>query len=471
MMSDSVRSDGRQDPGRRFRILVLGAGPAGYSAALQAAKLGLDVGVVERNAVLGGACVNTGTLPSKTLRHTIEQLVTARRVAHLGLRETSLRPLTIQDLMGPTQAVISHHEFTIRGFLERNGVTVIPGSASFVSPNQVRVANRAGEEIIGADHVVIATGSRPRRPDSLPFDDRVICDSDGVLSLDHIPRSLTVMGGGVIGCEYASMFAALGVRVTLVDRHESILRFLDKDVIDTLLYALTRAGVRLILGEEMESASIEGDSSCLRLRSGRLVRSERLLVAAGRASNVDALGLDRAGVIADDHGLVKVDEMFRTTGEGIYAVGDVVGFPALASTSMLQGRRAVLDASGVDLSTAGALPIALYTMPEISAVGLTEEECRAQAIPYEVGVARYAETPRGQILGGADGLLKLIIERSDRRLIGVHLIGAQASELIHTGALHLAAGGSVDALAAAVFNYPTLSELYRIAALDCLNRL
>jgi NAD(P) transhydrogenase len=458
-----------------YDVLVIGAGPAGWSAALQAAKLGLSVGLIEKSLMLGGACVHTGTLPSKSLRHVILELMTLRRAAHLGFHSTLMRPLRISDLMNPTAAVIDAHERTIRGFLERNRVEVLPGSGSFVAPGEVRVATRLGESTLRARHVVIASGSRPRRPAIIPFDDRAICDSDSILQLDAIPRSLAILGGGVIGCEYACMFAELGVKVTLIDRRERPLRFLDGDVLDALFASMRRKGIRLLFSEATQSVRVEsgdrGPRTVVELASGRSVRADRLLVAAGRAPDTAALDLERVGIELDAEGQIKVDAQFRTTAPGVYAVGDVVGFPALASTSMHQGRMAVLHAAGRELPPPADLPLAIYTIPEISAVGRTEEECRARQIPYEVGVARYAETPRGQILHDVEGMLKLIFRRDDHRLIGIHLIGEDSAELVHAGLMGLYAGATIDQLASAVFNYPTLSEAYRVAALDGLNRL
>lgn len=458
-----------------YDLVVIGAGPAGWSAALQGAKLGMRVAMAEKDPMLGGACVRTGTLPSKTLRHTVLQLMSTRRAAHLGIHSTALRPLGIRDLMGPKDTVVEDHERTIRGFFERNKIEVLGGSASFISPSEIRIATRLREDTVTAGHIVIATGSSPRRPDSIPFDDRLLCDSDSILGIDAIPRSITIIGGGVIGCEYASIFSTLGVKVTVVDRREHLLRFLDLDLSEALTNSMRRAGIRLLLGESLADTHFEEQRGtprvCINLKSGRHVRSDLVLVAAGRVSNTTALDLDKIGVSTDDSGLIKVDERFRTTSEKVYAVGDVIGFPALASTGMHQGRLAVLDAAGVDVPPTRALPIAIYTIPEISAIGLTEQECREQGLAYEVGVARYAETPRGQILGDNEGMLKMIFDRDNRKVLGMHLIGQSSSELVHVGMMLVHLEATVDQLLGAVFNYPTLSEAYRVAALDGINRL
>ncbi|MBY0401440.1 Si-specific NAD(P)(+) transhydrogenase [Myxococcota bacterium] len=457
-----------------FDLVVIGAGPAGWSAALQGAKLGLEVAVVERGLMLGGACVQTGTLPSKALRHTVMELVNSRRAAQLGVHSAQLRPLSISDLRGPRDMLIANHQQTIRSFFDRNRVQVLSGSASFVSPSEIRIANREGEEIVEADHVVIATGSRPRRPEEMPFDDHVIVDSDTLLELDTIPKSLAVIGSGVIGCEYATVFAMLGTRVTIVDRRERLLRDLDIDILDHLKHSMFSMGIRVLMPERISGVRIETQKrhqeGVVYLESGRTVRAERVLVAAGRVSNVEALDLGRVGIQTDESGLIKVDCCFRTEREHVYAVGDVIGFPALASTSMHQGRLAVLHAMGRPCPTTSVLPTAIYTVPEISSVGRTEEQCRAEEIPYEIGIARTNETPRGQIVRD-NGLLKLIFRRDTREILGVHMIGVAASELIHVGLLLVQMGGTLDDVQGAVFNYPTLSEAYRIAALDGLNRL
>lgn len=457
-----------------FDLIVIGAGPAGWSAALQGAKLGRSVAVVEKGLMLGGACVRTGTLPSKALRHTVLQLVNSRRTAQLGVHSTQLRPLKIQDLRGPRDAVIAHHEQTIRTFFERNGVEVFGGSASFIDPGRIRVANRDGEQILAAEQIVIATGSRPRRPENLPIDDHIVCDSDSLLELDTIPRSLAIIGSGVIGCEYATIFAALGVKVSIIERRDSLLRFLDEDIQATLMQSMRSRGTRVFLEENVKSVRIEENGRIrqgrIDLESGRTVCSDRILIAAGRVSNTESLDLDRVGIPTDEAGLIKVDENYETHLPGIYAIGDVIGFPALASTSMHQGRLAVLHATGRPRPSTAQLPMAIYTIPEISGVGLTERECRAQGLPYEIGTARTEETPRGQI-AQESGLLKLIFRRDTKEILGAHMIGVASSELIHVGMLLLHMKGTLDDILSAVFNYPTLSETYRIAALDGINRL
>ncbi|MEM9177617.1 MAG: Si-specific NAD(P)(+) transhydrogenase [Myxococcota bacterium] len=458
----------------RYDLLVIGAGPAGWSAALQGSKLGLKVAVVEKGLMLGGACVRTGTLPSKALRHTVLELVNSRRAATLGVHATRLRPLAIQDLRGPRDHLIANHQQTIRSFFERNKIRVFTGSASFVAPDRVRVADRHGEEILEANTVIIATGSRPRRPDSMPIDDRVIVDSDSLLELDRIPKSLAVLGSGVIGCEYATMFAALGTKVTVVDRRERVLRFLDGDILDSLCHSMRGSGIRLMHSEKISGVRIETqkheDEGVVYLESGRTIRAERVLVAAGRESNVESLDLDKIGVSVGNTGLIKVNDTYQTARENVYAIGDVIGFPALASTSMHQGRLCVLHAAGKPMPKEAVLPMAIFTIPEISSVGLTEEECRDQGLPYEVGIARTKETPRGQIVRD-EGMLKLIFRRDTKQILGVHMIGVAASELIHIGMMLVHTGATVDHITSAVFNYPTLSEAYRIAALDGVNRL
>ena len=458
-----------------YDLLVVGSGPGGSAAALQGAKLGMEVALVERAFMVGGACVHTGTIPSKTLRETITRLANLRNAADFGVHSTYRRRLSVQDLMTHKDSVIHNHVTNLHSFYERNHIQVFPGSASFVGPHQIRIATPHQEEVVDAKTIVIATGSSPRRPDSIPFDDRIILDSDSILNLDKIPRSLIVLGAGVIGCEYACMFAALGVKVTILDRRDRMMRFIDDDINDALYYRMRKLGIRFSTPEHIEEIEVldgnEGRGVRIKLKSGRMAKADRMLVAAGRESNVAALDLDKVGVETNEHGLIKVDEYYQTPQENIYAVGDVIGFPALAGTSMHQGRMAVLHAAGHKIVPTQSLPIALYTIPEISMIGLTESDAREKGIVYEVGVARFSEIPRGQISGEIEGMLKVVFDRDDHKLLGVHIIGEGSSELVHLGMSLVHNGGTVDQLASAVFNYPTLSEAYRVAALDGLNRL
>ncbi len=464
---DSVAAD--------YDAIVIGAGPAGWAAALQGSKIGRKVAIVERNVLPGGSCIHTGTIPSKTLRETILELVAARRSGKFGVHPTFNRPLTMSSLMRRKDSVIEDQVSTLRNFLDRNQIPLIHGSASILSPTEVRVANPNGENIYHVEHIFITTGSRPRRPESIPFDDRLICDSDSILTLDAIPRSLAVLGGGVIGSEYACMFAALGVKVTLIDRRHGLMRFLDQAMVDALYHHMREKGILIMLGEEVDKIEIvsgkRGPRVGINLKNGRHVNADRLLAAAGRESNTGALGLENVGIETDGTGLIKVDESFTTTTPTIHAAGDVIGFPALAGTGMHQGRMAMLRAFGKPTPPDRDLPIAVYTIPEISMVGKTEEDCRREGIAYEVGVALHAESARGQINDLRNGVLKIVFRREDHVLLGVHMIGANSSELVHIGMAVVHAGGTVDQLADTVFNYPTLSEAYRVAALDGLNRL
>lgn len=423
----------------------------------------------------GGTCIHTGTIPSKSLRKTIIDLLAIRRSGELGVHATFSHTLSMRHLMHRTDSVIHNQVRTLQNFFERNQVAVHAGNAAFISPTEIRVATPHGVSTIRSEKIFIATGSRPRRPDDLPFDDRAVFDSDTILSMNNIPRSMTVLGGGVIGCEYASMFAALGVRITLLDRRSRMLTFLDTSILDQLYHHMRAMGIRIMPEETVQQVQVvdgpHGSTTKIELASGRTVNSEKLLVTAGRESNTFSLDLSKVGIESDDTGLIKVNEHYQTSQSGIYAIGDVIGFPALAGTSMHQGRVAALHAAGRETPEPHDLPIAIYTIPEISMVGKTEQDCRREKIVYEIGVARYSESARGQINGDLEGVLKLVFRREDRVLLGVHLIGQGSSELVHIGMSVVHSGGTVDQLANSVFNYPTISESYRVAALDGLNRL
>ncbi|MBX7098340.1 MAG: Si-specific NAD(P)(+) transhydrogenase [Myxococcaceae bacterium] len=454
-----------------FDLMVIGAGPAGQKAALQAAKLGKKVAIVEREPRVGGACVSTGTLPSKTLRETVHlrSLLGRRGLAAPGRA-------TMSQLLERKAHVVKHEVDIIQGQLDRNHVEVIRGEGRFESPHRLKVVTRDGmHRSYQSRFFVIATGSRPVAPKGLALDDARVLDSDSVLDLEQVPRTLVVLGGGVIGCEYACIFAALGTKVTLVDRRDRLLRFMDREITDALAYQMRKADITLRLGEDFEDINLVNGTGRVevRLRSGKVVLADRLLCAMGRASNVESLGLDALAVSCSATGLVQVNEHYQTTGQpNLYAVGDVIGFPSLASTSMEQGRLAACHAFGEAATTfPQSFPYGIYTIPEMSYVGATEEELTERKVPYEVGRAEYSETARGQILGDHTGLLKLCFHRESLELLGVHIIGEGATELIHIGQAVLAHGGKVTYFRDNVFNYPTLAEAYKIAALNGINRL
>jgi NAD(P) transhydrogenase len=457
-----------------YDLLVIGSGPAGQKAAIQAAKLGKRVAIIEKEPNIGGASVNTGTLPSKTLKDAIAHLHGFKLRSFSNISYSLKKVLTLRDLMARKDLVIKQELEIITHQLERNDIEILHGYASFVDPHTLRVSPVKGPgSVCRAAHIVIATGSRPRRADGLPFNQKTICDSDGILSTDFIPRTLTVMGGGVVGCEYASMFAAFGIKVTLLDRRKELLRFVDQEIVQALIYHLRSNGVIVQLGEELAGVTEDMRGRVVTaLKSGKTIVSDMLLYAMGRISNTDALNLSAIGLATDHTGLIKVNEHYQTEIPHIYAVGDVIGFPALASTSMEQGRLAACHAFNVRQSTLPKImPYGIYTIPEISTVGKTEEELTEAGVPYQVGRAFYREIARGQIFGDLHGLLKLLFHRDTLQLLGVHIIGEGATELIHIGQAVLTYGGTVDYFVHSVFNYPTLAECYRTAALDGLNRL
>ena len=454
-----------------YELIVIGAGPAGQKAALQAAKLKKKVAVIERERVVGGACVSTGTLPSKTLRETVHSLSMLRRRKVVDGKHT-----TMPALLERKEHVVAHEIDIIQGQLDRNGVDVVRGDASFVDAHTLRVVTRDGMSCdYGAASVIIATGSRPARIEGVDTSDPRVLDSDSILNLTQVPRTLIVLGGGVIGCEYACIFAAIGTRVTLVDRRERLLPFLDAEISAALAYQMRAHDLTLRLGEELETISLVNGSGRVetRLKSGKVLLAERLLCAMGRQSNVEGLHLAGLGILASSTGIVKVNEHYQTEAHPhIYAVGDVIGFPSLASTSMEQGRLAACHALGEkSAAMPRSFPYGIYTIPEISFAGQTEEQLTQEKVPYEVGRAEYSETARGQILGDHTGILKLLFHRDSLQLLGVHIIGESATELIHIGQAVLAHSGSVAYFRDNVFNYPTLAECYKIAALNGLNRL
>lgn len=460
---------------RKYDVLVIGSGPGGQKAAIQAAKLGKKTVIIERGPLIGGAGLHTGTLPSKTLRETALLFARLRERPVLGFQCTIGRDVKFEELMHRKSEVIKRQMEVIIDQFSRNNIEIIYGEASFADGNTLSVkGNNATEELSG-DIIVIATGSRPARPRDIPFDEDHIYDSDSILGLNNIPESLTVIGGGVIGCEYACIFAALGVKINLIEKKKRLLSFADEEVVTSLMYWMRHSGIALKLDEEVVGIAVEKPGRVVtRLKSRKMAVSEKLLYTMGRVGNTAGLGLDAIGVRPDEKGIIPVNENFQTAMPHVYAVGDVIGFPSLSSTSMEQGRRAVCHAfqkEGLTCELTGFLPFSIYTIPEIAMVGDAEEYLSARGVPYEVGCAYFHEVARGQIIGDVHGMLKLIFNRGTRKLLGVHIIGEKASELIHIGQAVLNFGGPVDYFKDAVFNYPTLSSAYKEAALNGLNKL
>jgi NAD(P) transhydrogenase len=461
-----------------FDMVVIGSGPAGQRAAIQAAKLGKNVAVVERRAVVGGVCINTGTIPSKTLREAVLYLSGYRLHEMYGASYSVKEHITMEDLLFRAEHVMRHEIDVIRHQLVRNQVELLSAEASFVEPHILRLefVDGRSQRLVTAANIVIATGTRPTSDKRLPIEHQHIFLSDDILDLEELPRSLTVIGAGVIGLEYASMFAALGVRVTLVDKRERLLPFVDHELTDALVYHLRENRVTLRLAEEVQDLELSEDGKGKRvhihLASGKRIATESALYSIGRTGATIALNLPAAGLTADKRGYLAVNEHYQTETPHIYAVGDVIGFPSLASTSMEQGRLAACHAFGVEANSVPELfPYGIYAIPEISMVGRTEEELTEQGVPYEVGKANYREIARGQILGDITGLLKLVFHLDTHELLGVHIIGEGASELVHIGQAVMAFGGKVEYFVNTVFNYPTLAECYKTAAFDGLNRL
>ena len=453
-----------------YDLLVIGSGPAGQKAAIQAAKLGRRVALVERRE-LGGVSVNWGTIPSKTLREAIVYLTGLSQRATYGQSYRVKKEITVEDLRLRTRAVIDREVDVVRDQLMRNHVQILHGSARFLDSHTVAVSGDEELRLTG-ERLVIATGTRPAHPPEVDFDDRTILDSDGLLRLNRVPHSVVVVGAGVIGIEYASMFAALGAKVTAVEKRGRLLEFCDAQITEGLQYHLRDIGVVFRLGEEVIAVERRADGALTQLASGKQIASEVVLYAAGRQGETDDLKLEHAGLEADERGRIAVGPDYQTAIEHIFAAGDVIGWPALAATSMEQGRLASAHALGEDTaSMSELLPIGIYTIPEISYVGRTEEELTEAAVPYEVGVSRYRELARGHILGDTYGLLKLLVSRVDRTILGVHVLGTNATEVVHIGQTVMGLNGTVDYLVDAVFNYPTLAESYKVAALDARNRL
>jgi NAD(P) transhydrogenase len=455
-------------------LLVIGSGPGGQRAAIQAAKLGKRVAVAERRNRLGGVSIHTGTIPSKTLRQaTLEQLATRPLdILDPNRREETERQ-AIQQLLDRAAAVVAAETAITREQFRRNHVGLLHGAASFEDDHTVRIDG--SDEPIRARRIVIAAGTRPARPASVEFDDRTIIDSDGLLKLEsRVPRTMTVVGAGVIGVEYASMFGALGSKVTVVDQRDRVLNFLDGEIGEAFQYLLRRRNVTFRLREKVDAVeALEGRGARLKLASGKEIVSESVLYATGRQGDTEHLDLEKAGLEADKRGRLKVDGTYRTSVPHIFAVGDCAGGAGLAATAMEQGRIAALHAFDQPVAQLPQLiPSGVYAIPELAMVGCTEEQLTDQAVPYVAGIARWSELARGVISGDRDGLLKLLVSVEDRSVLGVHVLGTSATDLVHIGQAVMASGpGGLDFLVTAVFNYPTFAESYKVAALDADNRI
>jgi NAD(P) transhydrogenase len=459
---------------KRFDLVVIGSGPAGEKGAAQAAYFGKSVALIERSEYLGGTGINTGTVPSKTLRETALYFSGLRQRGLYGIDYSLKERLTVADLMRRQQVVVEMERAIVRTNMERHNVEVFRGAARLKDAHTVSFLKPDGtEDDVTGEIILIATGSSPFRPPGIPFDNHRIYDSDSILRMKMIPKTMVVIGGGVIGCEYACTFSALGVQVTLVESSDRILRFVDSEIADRLRMRLELLGLRFVFNDRLQHAEVLPDRARLELRSGETLECEIALIAAGRLSNVQGMGLEGTGMALGERGLILVNDKFQTTVPNIYAAGDVIGFPALSSVSMEQARVAMVHAFGLAYkeSICPVLPLAIYTIPEISLAGWTEDACREKNIPHLVGRSYFDKSPRGQIIGDTSGMLKLIFSPSDKKLLGVHLIGEMSAELVHIGSQVIAAGGSIDVFIDSVYNYPTLSDSYKYAAYDGLGNL
>lgn len=456
-----------------YDLVVIGGGPAGEKGAAQAAYFGKRVALIESAGEPGGACVHTGTLPSKTLREAALYLSGYRNRHLYGIKLEVDREQATPRLLSRKDAVRKLEVERIHWNLDRHAVKYFQGHGKFVDAHTIQIGQESGARI-STEFALIATGSEPFRPAEIPFDDADVDDSDTILSIDRLPKTMLVLGAGVIGCEYACMFAALGVEVTLVDARNEILPFLDKEIAERLRQAMVGLGVEVRLGAKYTKISRTSDKAITcALDDGSSIDIEKVLFCAGRNGRTKNLGLDAIGLQADKRGAIAVDEHYRTTVPNVYAVGDVIGFPALASTSMEQARVAMVHAFdlGYKKAVGALLPYGIYTVPEVSFVGMTEEEAKKASKDFVVGRAFYRDNARGKIVGDRDGVIKLLVERSTKKLLGVHCIGERAAELVHIGQAIMTLGGGVDTLIEMVFNYPTLSECYKYAAYDALGRL
>src|SRR5512138_757811 len=464
----------RYMPAPHYDLIVIGSGPAGQKGAIAAAKLRKRVAVIDRRDMVGGCSLHLGTIPSKTMREAILYLTGIRQRTFYGADYRAKENISAHDLAQRVDVVLQREIDVVRAQLKRNGVVTINGMARFMDPHTIEIEAVEGTiSTVTADTILIACGTRPAENPLIITDGERVFNSDQLLHLPLIPRELIVVGGGVIGLEYAAMMTALGTRVTLIDQRPTLLDFADHEIIESLCHHLREVGVTFRLGEVVQSVSTENGARVIaHLESGKTVKGDALLYAVGRQANSDLLRLDAAGIGADERGKITVNEFFQTSVPHIYAAGDVIGFPALAATSMEQGRLAVTHSLGLPLKTAPhLLPFGIYTIPEISMVGRTERELTVAKVRYEVGISRFGELARAQMIGDERGLLKLLFDPDTLRLLGVHVMGESATEIIHIGQAVLSMGGTIDYFRDTVFNYPTLAEAYKVAALNGLNKV
>jgi NAD(P) transhydrogenase len=457
-----------------YDLIVIGSGPAGQKGAICAAKLRKRVAIVDRALMIGGVCVHTGTIPSKSIREAIFQLTGTAVKTFYGSSYRGKGDVSVQDLAASVKGIVSRETDVIRAQLRRNGVTVFQGLAQFADPHTIEVQGEADKVTLRGEHILIACGTRPARNPDIPFDGKRILDTDEFTRIGGLPREIIVVGAGVVGLEYASFMAAMGAEVTLIDQRPVMLDFVDREIVEALAYHLRQMGTTFRLGEKVTKVGIDEkrDRVFAELESGKRVQGDMLLYSVGRQANGDLLRLEAAGLQPDSRGKIKINENYQTEVPHIYAAGDIIGFPALASTSMEQGRLASCRMFGAPSEHMPELfPYGIYTIPEISICGQTEEKLTAAKVPYEVGISKFNELAKSMMLGDETGMLKLLFDRNTRKLLGVHILGQRATEIVHIGQAVMAYGGTIEYFRDTVFNYPTLAEAYKVAALDGLNKL
>jgi NAD(P) transhydrogenase len=457
----------------QYDLVIIGSGPAGQKGAIAAAKLGKRVAIVDRNDMVGGVCIHGGTVPSKTLREAILHLTGFRHRSFYGTDYVVKDRISIRDLANRVSQVVERETGVVRDQLRRNGIDLFCGDAQFFDANTIEVQGATEAHLLHADHVLIACGTRPAHPGDIPFDGKKIIASDQFFDLEEIPRELIIVGGGVIGLEYASMLVAMGVEVTVIEARPTLLDFVDSEIVEALRYHMRRQGAIFRLGEKVTSIQLDDRGRVVAsLESGKHIHATCLMYAVGRQANTDLLNLEATGLKSGPRGKLEVNDCFQTAIPNIYAAGDVIGFPSLASTSMEQGRLASCHIFGAPaVSSAALLPYGVYTIPEISVVGKTEAALTEACVPFEVGISKYEELAKAQIVGDHTGMLKILFHPDTRKVLGVHVIGENAAEIVHIGQAVLSLGGTMDYFRDTVFNYPTFAEAYKVAGLDGLNKL